>query len=98
MGNLRSFEIGSCFNAGRARASNSVFPLFMQAIASNNWNVALKREAHNSLGVMCLPYREERILGDWLGRRFGKQSGVGEAAVVGRAKDDVVKHPDAEDL
>ena len=64
----------------------------MQAIASNNWNVALKRETHNSLGVVCLPYREERIFGDLLGQGFGKYSGVGEAVVAGRPKDDGVKH------
>ena len=29
---------------------------------------------------------------------LGKQSGVGEAVVVGLSEDDVVKHSDAEDL
>ena len=29
---------------------------------------------------------------------LGKQSGVGEAVIVGLAEDDVIEHPDAEDL
>ena len=59
----------------------------------------IQRETHNSLGAVCLPYREERILGDLLGQGVGEHSGVGEAVVVDiSAEDDMVENPDAEDF
>ena len=60
MGKLKSFKIRGRFNAGQARAGNSDSPLLTQAIAPNVWNVALKGETHDSLGAMCLPYREKK--------------------------------------